>query len=101
MSLNSQDGYRGGRVGGAGATDGAAGERAPPLRAGGYAAWKPSMDVHLQRHGAFGVHKEPLTQEEWLADCSDVAAWAKQALAAAAVHTGQMQIGMRYYCLLL
>jgi len=41
------------------------------------------MDVYLQRHGAAGVHKEPLSQEEWLEDSSDVAAWSKQSLAAA------------------
>ena len=58
-------------------------ERAPLLRAGGYAAWKPTMDVYLQRHGAAGVHKELLTQEEWLEDSSDVASWGKQSLAAA------------------
>ncbi len=34
--------------------DGAAAgsEQAPLLRAGGYPAWKPAMDVYLQRHGA-------------------------------------------------
>jgi len=39
-------------------------ERAPQLRAGGYAAWKPAMDVYLQRHGAAGVHKVTLSQRE-------------------------------------
>ena len=71
-----------------GAADGAAAggsERAPLLRAGagGYAAWKPTMNVFLQRHGAAGVHTEELSEEQWLEDSSDVAAWAKQALTAA------------------
>lgn len=89
MSLNSASGaYGGGRVGGADSTaDGstASSDRAPPLRPGGYAAWKPSMNVYLQRHGAADVHTEPQTQEEWLRDCSNVAAWNKQALAAARI----------------
>ena len=84
MSLSSNDH---GRITGApaGAAEGAAGsERAPALRGpGGYAAWRPTMDVYLQRHGAAGVHKEPLTEAEWLADCSDVAAWSQQSLVAA------------------
>ena len=65
--------------------DGAAtgSERAPLLRAGGYPAWKPAMDVYLQRHGAAGVHKEPLTEAEWLLDCKAVATWGQQSLAAA------------------
>ena len=62
----------------------AGGERAPLLRgAGGYPAWKPAMNVYLQRHGAAGVHTEPLSEVEWLQDCSDVAAWGQQTLAAA------------------
>jgi hypothetical protein len=61
----------------------AGGDRAPQLRAGGYAVWKPAMDVYLQRHGAANVHKEPLTESEWKQDCSDVAAWSSEALAAA------------------
>ena len=76
MSLNSNDS---GRADGAAASS----DRAPQLRAGGYAAWKPAMDVHLQRHGAANVHKEPLTEDEWRDDCSDVAAWSTQSLAAA------------------
>ena len=61
----------------------AGGERAPLLRgAGGYPAWKPAMNVYLQRHGAAGVHTEPLSEVEWLQDCSDVAAWGQQTLAA-------------------
>jgi hypothetical protein len=68
-----------------GRADGAAagGDRAPQLRAGGYAAWKPAMDVYLQRHGASNVHKEPLTEDEWQQDCSDVATWSSESLAAA------------------
>src|SRR6478735_11284323 len=81
MSLRDME--RGGAREGAAA--GASSERAPLLRASGaaYAAWKPAMDVFLQRHGAAGVHTEPLSQEEWLQDSEDVAAWAKQALSAA------------------
>lgn len=90
MSLHSQtefDGMGGrnninDRVGGAGgsSTNGGS-ERAPLLRnTANYAAWKPTMDVYLQRHGAAGVHKEPLSEDEWIQDCQDVANWAKQAL---------------------
>ena len=77
MSLNSQE--RGGRMDGATAS----GERAPQLRAGGYAAWKPKMHVHLQRHGAADVHMEVLSQEEWTQDAEDVALWQKESLAQA------------------
>jgi len=83
MSLNSND-----SVGAAGS-----GDRAPQLRAGGYAAWKPAMDVYLQRHGATNVHKEPLTEDEWRADCSDVAAWNTQTLAAARARARAAAIG--------
>ena len=83
MQPNSMD--RGGAS--SGSADGAAGssERAPLLRAGngGYAGWKPTMNVFLQRHGAAGVHTESLSEEQWLEDSKDVAAWAKQALTAA------------------
>ena len=73
MSLDSD--YRG--VGSAAAEGAvASGERVPLLRAGGYAAWKPAMDVYLQRHGAADVHKDPLSEEDWLADSSCVAWWA-------------------------
>jgi broad specificity phosphatase PhoE len=41
------------------------------------------MDVFLNRHGATGVHTEPLSEEDWLQDSGDVAKWAKQALTAA------------------
>ena len=79
MSLTSID---------SGRADGAAagGDRAPQLRAGGYAAWKPAMDVYLQRHGAAGVHKETLTEEGWSYDCSEVAAWNTDTLSAARKH---------------
>jgi broad specificity phosphatase PhoE len=43
------------------------------------------MNVYLQRHGAADVHTEPQTQEEWLRDSSNVAAWNKQTLAAARI----------------
>lgn len=90
MSTQSASAYGGGgQVYGAGSTyDGAAAssaERAPLLRAGGYAAWKPSMNVYLQRHGAADVHTEQQTQDEWLRDSSNVAAWNKQTLAAARI----------------
>ena len=83
MSLNSNDG--GGAAG--------SGDRAPQLRAGGYAAWKPAMDVYLQRHGAANVHKEPLTEDEWREDCSDVAAWSTQTLAAARARARAAGVG--------
>lgn len=88
MSLTSATALVRGQVGGSDTTtDGAAAssDRAPPLRAGGYAAWKPSMNVYLQRHGAADVHTEPQSQEEWLRDSSSVAAWNKQTLAAARI----------------
>jgi hypothetical protein len=60
MSLtNMVGGARTGGVGAAGGSGhGSGSERAPLLRASGaaYAAWKPAMDVFLQRHGAACVH---------------------------------------------
>lgn len=62
MSLNISQGRGAGTAGGA---EAAGGERAPQLRAGGYAAWKPNMDVYLQRHGAAGVHTREMTADKW------------------------------------
>lgn len=83
MSASNMD--RGGRTGIGEGAAASGSERAPQLRASSaaYAAWKPAMDVFLQRHGASGVHTEPLSEREWNEDYGDVTKWAKQALAAA------------------
>jgi hypothetical protein len=58
---------------------------APRLQIGsvGYAAWRPQMDVHLQRTGAEDIHMTVLTELDWLDMSTRVAGWAKQSLAAA------------------
>jgi hypothetical protein len=55
-------------------------ERAPQLRPGGYAAWKASMNVYLQRNGAQGVHMKELSKDDWLQDVKDVEQWSSEAL---------------------
>ena len=71
MSTNREE--RGEGAGAASTTLG----RAPRLQpvAGGYAAWRPSMDVYLQKAGANGVHKKKRTAEEWKAADENVRAW--------------------------
>ena len=61
MSLNSEE-----HKGADGASTGGAhrGEQGPRLHPGGYATWRPKMEVHLDRTGADGVHTEPMTAEE-------------------------------------
>jgi transposase InsO family protein len=78
MSLNSGDK---GSV--AGASSGLAQLQAPRLQYGGYAAWRPSMDVFLQRNGAEGIHKRPMTEKDWVATSEKVGVWAEEAYAAA------------------
>lgn len=79
MSLTSED-----NKGAAGAGGGAAGaSQAPRLQAGGYAVWRPSMDVFLQRAGAEGVHKKESTAEQWIQLSKQVSEWADEALAEA------------------
>ena len=85
MSLNSEDNKGTGAGGSAGDRLAALAGQAPRLQAGGigYAAWKPAMDVFLQRAGAEGIHRTPLTEAAWLAQSAKVEAWAAEALAAA------------------
>ena len=74
MSLNSEESK------GAGP-----GAHAPRLQQGGvgYAAWKPHMDVYLQRSGADGIHRKAITQEKWLAMSKQAEDWTDEELAAA------------------
>ena len=82
MSLTTQDRVS---ASSAAASELATGEaRAPVLKSGAhYAGWMPSMDVYLQKHGAHDVHREPLTEEDWILDEKDVIAWEKESLVAA------------------
>ena len=81
-----------------GAGAGAGHLQAPRLTAGGaahYAAWRPIIDVYLQRSGAEGVHTEALTEERWLQRSSSTTAWAREALdAAEALLLGGGAIGL-------
>jgi hypothetical protein len=58
---------------------------APRLGAGGigYAAWRPSMDVFLQRSGAEGIHRTPMAEAKWLDMSQRSESWAAEALDAA------------------
>jgi len=49
------------------------------LTGGGYAAWRPNMEVYLQRAGAEDIHKEPMDEQEWLTTSAQVREWARQA----------------------
>lgn len=54
----------------------------PRLQSGGYyAAWRPQMDVALQRTGAEGVHRKELAEPEWRNVCALTDDWAAQELA--------------------
>jgi transposase InsO family protein len=59
--------------------------QAPRLQTGGvgYATWKPSMDVHLQRMGADGIHRKPLTEAVWKGMVVKDEAWKQEAFLAA------------------
>jgi hypothetical protein len=46
---------------------------------GGYSAWRPNMEVYLQRAGAEDIHKEPMGEQEWLTTSAQVRDWARQA----------------------
>ncbi|MGN6723527.1 MAG: hypothetical protein ACTHJM_13030, partial [Marmoricola sp.] len=85
MSLNSEDKSAHGASGGGGGGGIAAHLQAPRLQAGGvgYAAWKPLMDVHLQRTGADGIHTKPLTEAAWCAMVARDEAWKQEAFDAA------------------
>jgi transposase InsO family protein len=71
-----------------GAGAGAVLQQAPRLGSGGggYAQWRPSMDVFLQRSGAEGVHTKEMTEARWRKLHGAVAAWAQQTLDAALAH---------------
>ncbi|HXS18641.1 MAG TPA: hypothetical protein VN764_15695, partial [Polyangiaceae bacterium] len=60
-------------------------QQAPRLGTGGigYAAWRPSMDVFLQRSGAEGIHRTPMAEAKWLDMSQRSEAWAAEALDAA------------------
>ena len=93
MSSNAYGGDD--KVGGHGAAGAAAvgalhAAQAPRLRsaAGGYAAWKPDMDVYLERVGADGVHKRAMTDESWRKLALQVQSWSDEALAQALASIG-------------
>src|SRR3954471_18555621 len=60
-------------------------QQAPRLGTGGigYAAWRPNMDVFLQRNGAEGIHRTPMAEAKWLDMSQRSEAWAAEALDAA------------------
>lgn len=64
--------------------------QAPRLRstAGSYAAWKPDMEVYLERIGADGVHKRPMTDDHWRKMTLQVQSWNDEALALALAAIG-------------
>ena len=81
MSLTA---YADDKAGSAGsAAVGALGTAVPRLRPGGYAAWRPEMDVWLERHNAAGVHKHKMTAEMWRKQQARVRAWQADELQAA------------------
>jgi transposase InsO family protein len=93
MSLSAYGGDD--KVGGHGAAGATAAgalhaAQAPRLRsaAGGYAAWKPDMDVYLERVGADGVHKRAMTDESWRKLALQVQSWSDEALAQALASIG-------------
>jgi hypothetical protein len=72
--------------GGAGVAAGTGGATAGPRLTGtsvSYAAWKPQMNVHLQRHGADAVHSTPMTADRWVLMTTQQAAWAQEELESA------------------
>lgn len=73
-----------------GAVAGAAvtGALAPKLRAGGYAAWRPDMDVYLARIGANGAHKRKMEKAHWQRMVDQVQAWHEAALLEALADIG-------------
>jgi transposase InsO family protein len=75
MSLSAQ----GDDKGSAGASGAPAAAAVPRLRSGGYAAWRPDMDVYLARIGADGAHKRAMEKEHWLQMVQQVHAWQEEA----------------------
>ena len=59
MSSKSEDtgSLNGGTGGGA--------QQSPRLLPGTYAAWRPHMDVYLQRSGAENIHTDVLDEKQW------------------------------------
>jgi hypothetical protein len=49
----------------------------------GYAAWKPNMNVYLQRNGAEGIHCKPMTADRWSSMNTQAELWATDELDAA------------------
>lgn len=66
----------------------AAGLSAPKLRTGGYAAWRPDMEVHLARIGAGGAHKRMMEKDHWQVLVAKVATWSDDAVAMALADLG-------------
>ena len=71
MSTNAGDKHADGAAGSGAAA--ATALQAPRLRsAAHYAAWRPDMEVWLERNGAHGVHTRPLTAKKWMKHSGDV-----------------------------
>ena len=83
MSLTAYGDDKGAAAGAA-----AAGAFVPKLRAGGYAAWRPDMDVYLARIGAGGAHKRKMDKVSWLKLIEQVQAWNEEALLEALADIG-------------
>ena len=49
----------------------------------GYAAWKPNMNVYLQRNGAEGIHTKVMTADRWSSMNTQAESWATDELDAA------------------
>ena len=81
MSLNALGDDKAGSASSAAAS--VMGHAVPRLRAGGYAAWRPEMDVWLERNNAAGVHKHKMTAEAWRKQQDRVRAWQADELQAA------------------
>ena len=84
MSLTAHGDDKG--AGAAGAA--AAGAAVPKLRAGGYAAWRPDMEVYLARIGAEGAHKRAMNKESWVKLVHQVQTWHEEAMAEALADIG-------------
>jgi transposase InsO family protein len=90
MSTNAYGDDKGATSGGTAAAGALQSAQAPRLRsaAGSYAAWKPDMDVYLERIGADGVHKRTLTDANWTRLSLQVQSWSDEALALALASIG-------------
>src|SRR5680860_440919 len=90
MSTNAYGDDKGATGGGGAAGSLQSAQQAPRLRstAGSYAAWKPDMDVYLERIGADGVHKRAMTHDSWRRLALQVQSWSDEALALALAAIG-------------